>query len=90
MQMCASLSFRGLLLRAQGALTGQLTNIDESGATSMGYHSAPFVETHDPHSGEYIGAFVLSAWVVITLAVASADRLFPTVVDCSAHAAVVE
>jgi hypothetical protein len=42
-----------LLETGMGALTGQLTNIDENGATSMGFHSVPFVLDFDPHSGDY-------------------------------------
>ena len=42
-----------LLQVAMGAYLGQMTNIDESGAPSMGFHSYPFVLKHDPHSGDY-------------------------------------
>jgi len=42
-----------LLETGMGALTGQLTNIDENGATSMGFHSVPFMLEFDPHSGDY-------------------------------------
>ena len=43
-----------LLPIAMGALAGQLTNIDGvTGATSMGFHSFPFVLEHDPRSGDY-------------------------------------
>jgi len=42
-----------LLEISMGSLVGQLTNIDDSGATSMGFHSYPFVLEHDPHSGDY-------------------------------------
>lgn len=44
---------RFLLETGMGALTGQLVNIDESGATSMGFHSVPFVLDFDPRSGDY-------------------------------------
>jgi hypothetical protein len=33
--------------------TGQMCNIDESGATSMMFHSFPFVNEFDPNSGDY-------------------------------------
>jgi hypothetical protein len=36
-----------------GALTGQLANIDANGATSMGFHSSPFMNEFDPRSGDY-------------------------------------
>jgi len=42
-----------LLTVSMGAISGQLTNIDESGAVSMGFHSFPFVLEHDPRSGDY-------------------------------------
>jgi hypothetical protein len=42
-----------LLELGMGAQTGQLTNIDETGATSMGFHSFPFVLEHDAYSGDY-------------------------------------
>jgi hypothetical protein len=50
-----------LLEVAMGSNTGQLTNIDATGATSMGFHSVPFVLEHDPNSGDYgLGFFGLS------------------------------
>jgi hypothetical protein len=43
-----------LLSLGMGALSGQLNNIDPStGATSMGFHSVPFVLDFDPHSGDF-------------------------------------
>jgi hypothetical protein len=42
-----------LLEVGMGALTGQLANIDENGATSMGFHSSPFMNEYDPRSGDY-------------------------------------
>eukprot|EP00873_Tetraselmis_striata_P027364 jgi/Tetstr1/447628/TSEL_034988.t1 len=42
-----------LLEIAMGAMSGQLANIDESGAPSMMFHSFPFVNEFDPHSGDY-------------------------------------
>ena len=33
--------------------SGQMCNIDENGATSMMFHSFPFVNEFDPHSGDY-------------------------------------
>jgi len=42
-----------LLEIAMGSLGGQMTNIDDQGATSMGFHSYPFVLEHDPYSGDY-------------------------------------
>ena len=35
-----------------GAITGQMTNIDEAGATSMFFHAYPWVMDFDPHSGD--------------------------------------
>jgi len=42
-----------LLEVTMGAITGTLTNIDEDGAPSMGFHLHPFVLQHDPNSGDY-------------------------------------
>lgn len=42
-----------LLEIAMGALSGQLTNIDVTGATSMFFHAYPWVMDFDPHSGDY-------------------------------------
>lgn len=41
-----------LLEISMGAITGQMTNIDETGATSMFYHVYPWVMDFDPHSGD--------------------------------------
>ena len=41
-----------LLEISMGAITGQMTNIDETGATSMFYHAYPWVMEFDPHSGD--------------------------------------
>lgn len=42
-----------LLETSIGALTGQLANIDATGAPSMGFHSSPFVLEYDPRSGDF-------------------------------------
>ncbi|KAK3287799.1 hypothetical protein CYMTET_4709 [Cymbomonas tetramitiformis] len=42
-----------LLEISMGAITGQMCNIDESGATSMMWHAVPHVNDFDPHSGDY-------------------------------------
>ena len=42
-----------LLEVAMGAISGQMTNIDKRGATSMFYHSYPWIMDFDPHSGDY-------------------------------------
>ena len=42
-----------LLEVAMGSYLGQLSNIDDSGAASMGFHSYPFVLDFDPRSGDY-------------------------------------
>lgn len=34
-------------------MTGQMTNIDETGAPSMMFHSSPFILEHDPNSGDF-------------------------------------
>ena len=36
-----------------GAITGQMTNIDRDGATSMMWHAVPHAMDFDPHSGDY-------------------------------------
>jgi len=40
-----------------GAISGLLTNIDDNGAASMGFHTHPFVMDFDPNSGDYGLAF---------------------------------
>jgi len=42
-----------LLEISMGAIAGQLTNIDENGATSMMWHAMPYVMDFDPHSGDF-------------------------------------
>jgi hypothetical protein len=42
-----------LLEVSMGAIGGQMTNIDETGATSMMWHALPHVLDWDPHSGDY-------------------------------------
>jgi hypothetical protein len=42
-----------LLEVAMGAIGGQMTNVDENGATSMFFHAYPWVMDFDPHSGDY-------------------------------------
>ena len=56
-----------LLRVAMGALTGQLASIAPAsapaspGAVSMGFHSVPFVNDHDPRSGDFgLGFFGIS------------------------------
>ena len=44
-----------------GGMTGVLSNIDIDGAASMGYHCYPFMQEHDPYSGDYGLAFFGSA-----------------------------
>lgn len=50
-----------LLEVAMGGMTGVLANIDADGAPSMGYHCYPFIQEHDPYSGDYGLAFFGSA-----------------------------
>lgn len=50
-----------LLEVAMGGMTGVLSNIDADGAASMGYHCYPFMQEHDPYSGDYGLAFFGSA-----------------------------
>ena len=38
-----------LLQTAMGAVMGQLTNIDELGQASMGFHGDPALMQHDPY-----------------------------------------
>merc|ERR1719272_234696 len=38
---------------SMGAIAGQLTNIDETGAPSMMWWAHPYMMTHDPHSGDF-------------------------------------
>lgn len=38
-----------LLQTAVGAMLGQLTNIDEQGQASMGFHGDPALMQHDPY-----------------------------------------
>ena len=38
---------------AMGAISGQMANIDASGAPSMMFHALPHVMDWDPHSGDY-------------------------------------
>lgn len=50
-----------LLEVSVGAMTGQLTNIDEDGAGSMMWHAQPHMLKHDPHTGDFgLGFFGLS------------------------------
>ncbi|XP_065177352.1 uncharacterized protein LOC135808135 [Sycon ciliatum] len=42
-----------LLEIAMGAISGQMGNIDESGAPSMMWHAFPYVMDYDPHSGDF-------------------------------------
>ena len=57
-----------LLETGMGALTGQLANIDVTGATSMGFHSYPFVLDYDPRSGDYgCGFFGITTEAVSTV-----------------------
>jgi hypothetical protein len=43
-----------LLLRvAMGAMTGQMANVNASGAPSMMFHSFPFVNDYNPYSGDF-------------------------------------
>ena len=44
-----------------GAISGQFTNIDETGAPGMLYNAFPHVNEHDPYSGDYgLGFFGIS------------------------------
>jgi len=50
-----------LLEISMGAIAGQLTNIDANGAPSMMFHTHPYVNDFDPHSGDFgLGFFGLS------------------------------
>ena len=50
-----------LLEISVGAITGQFTNIDETGAPGMLYNSFPHIQEHDPYSGDYgLGFFGIS------------------------------
>ena len=50
-----------LLQIATGAVTGQLSNIDASGAPAILFHAYPHVMAHDAYSGDYgLGFFGLS------------------------------
>jgi len=50
-----------LLEISMGAITGQYTNIDETGAPGMMYNSLPHIQEHDPYSGDYgLGFFGIS------------------------------
>jgi len=42
-----------LLEISMGAITGQMANIDDDGATSMMWHASPHMMSFDPHSGDY-------------------------------------
>lgn len=46
-----------LLLTGMGGITAVLPNINNDGATSMGFHTHPFIHEHDPNSGDYGLAF---------------------------------
>lgn len=46
---------------AVGAISGQLSNIDSSGAPAIYFHAHPHVMEHDAYSGDYgLGFFGLS------------------------------
>jgi len=62
-----------LLEIAMGAITGQMTNIDANGATSMMFHAMPYVMDFDPHSGDYGLGFFGNALESASYYVASAD-----------------
>ena len=55
---------------AVGAISGQLSNIDETGATSIYFHAYPHMMEHDAYSGGYgLGFFGISLEASSTLVV---------------------
>jgi hypothetical protein len=59
-----------LLPIAVGAQSGQLSNIDASGAPSMYFHAMPHILEHDPYSGDFgLGFFGISLEASATLVV---------------------
>lgn len=50
-----------LLRTAMGATLGQLTNIDELGQASMGFHGDPGLMRHDPYRWRAAQSKILSA-----------------------------
>ena len=49
-----------------GAILGQLTNIDERGQASMGFHGDPSIMQHDPYRYGVATLAVFADWLFCT------------------------